>query len=147
MGDTWIPDRAVGLAEVLHSFILLEEDWKRFGNDWTMKLQVTLTAMVLVGGFSGALRGEELPKMELGAISKHWNEAVNHPTTPHVPMVLSGRFKMTDGEHLFFLPLACRSSAGIEILLWTSRLLEAYRALRVESGPVFRVAHKGKKVK
>jgi hypothetical protein len=83
-------DRAVGLDEVLHAFILLEEDWERFGNDWTMRLQAVLTAMVLVGGFSGALRGEELPKMELGAIRKYWDEAVHHPRTPHVPMVLSG---------------------------------------------------------
>ena len=90
MGDTWIPDRAIGLGEVLHSFILLEEDWERFGDDWSMKLQAALTAMVFVGGFSGALRGEELPKMELGAIRKYWDEAVHHPSTPHVPMVLSG---------------------------------------------------------
>jgi hypothetical protein len=39
MGDTWIPDRAIGLvAEVLHAFMLLGEDWERFGSDWDMKL-------------------------------------------------------------------------------------------------------------
>jgi hypothetical protein len=90
MGDTWIPDRATSLDEVLHAFILLEEDWERFGDDLDMKLQAALMAMVLVGGFSGALRGEELPKMELGAIRKYWDEAVHHLSTPHVPMVLSG---------------------------------------------------------
>ena len=36
MGDTWIPDRAITLDEVLHAFILLEEDWEHFGSDWTM---------------------------------------------------------------------------------------------------------------
>ena len=146
MGDTWIPDRAIGLAEVLHAFMLLEEDWERFGSDWNMKLQA-LMAMVFVGGFLGALQGEELPKMELGAIRKYWDEAVHHPSTPHVPMVLSGRFKTTEGERLFFLPLACRSSSGIEIRSWMQRLLDAYSALGVHSGPVFRVAHKGKKVR
>jgi hypothetical protein len=103
--------------------------------------------MILIGGFSGALRGEELPKIELGAIRKHWDEAINHPTTPHVPLVLTGRFKLTDGERLFFLPLACRSQAGIDIRLWTHQLLETYNAQGVNSGPVFRVAQKGGKVK
>jgi hypothetical protein len=54
---------------------------------------------------------------------------------------------MTEGEQLFFLPLACRSSADIEIHLWMHRLLETYGALGVTSGPVFHVAHTGKKVK
>ena len=67
---------------------------------------------------------------------------------PHVPLVLSGQFKLMDGEKLFFLPLACRSSAGIEIWTWTQRVLvEAYEALGVVSGPVFRVSHKGMRVR
>ena len=33
MGDTWIPDRAITLEEILHSYILLEEDWKRFAGE------------------------------------------------------------------------------------------------------------------
>jgi hypothetical protein len=74
-----------------------------------MRLQTALMAMIMVAGFSGGLRGEELPKLELGAIRKHWEEAIHHKT-PHVPLVLAGCFKMTDGEKLFFLPLACHSS-------------------------------------
>jgi hypothetical protein len=112
-----------------------------------MRLQTALMAMILTGGFSGALRGEEIPKIELGAIRKHWHEAVHHPTTPHVPLVLSGWFKLTDGERLFFLPLACRSQAGIDIRLWTHHLLQTYKELGVVSGPVFCVAQKGGKVK
>ena len=30
MGDTWIPDRAITLEAILHSYILLEEDWLKF---------------------------------------------------------------------------------------------------------------------
>jgi hypothetical protein len=136
MGDTWIPDRAITLEEILHCYILLEEDWSKFAEDRDMRLQTTLTAMMLVGGFSGGLRGEELPKLELGAIRRHWEEGIQHKT-PHVPLVLAGRFKMSNGEKLFFLPLACRSTSGIDNRLWTHRLLEAYAALRVYSGPVF----------
>jgi hypothetical protein len=43
-----------------------------------MRLQTALTAMILVGGFLGGLIGEELPKSELGAIRKHWDEAIQH---------------------------------------------------------------------
>jgi hypothetical protein len=146
MGDTWIPDRAITLEEILHSYTLLEEDWKKFSGDPDMRLQTALTAMILVGGFSGGLRGEELPKLELGAIRKHWDEAIHH-NTPHVPLVLAGRFKMSDGEKLFFLPLACESKSGIHIRLWTHRLLEAYGALRVYHGPVFRMGGRREKVK
>jgi hypothetical protein len=54
---------------------------------------------------------------------------------------------MTDGEKLFFLPLACRSSSGIDNRLWTHCLLEAYGHLGVYSGPVFRVAGRREKAK
>jgi hypothetical protein len=132
MGDTWILDRAITLEEILHSYILLEGGWKGFAGDRNMRLQTALTAMILVGGFWGGLRGEELPKLELGAIRKHWDKAIQH-NTPHVPLVLAGRFKMSDGEKLFFLPLACQSASGIHNRLWTHRLLEAYGALGVPS--------------
>jgi hypothetical protein len=135
------------MEEVLHCYMILEEDWMRYTDDLMKRLEMTLTAMLLIGGFSGGLRGEELPKIELGAIRKHWSEAVEHPTTPHVPLVLSGRFKQTDGERLYFLPLACRSQAGIEIRLWMYRLLQTYQTLGVVTGPVFRVAQKGTRVK
>ena len=114
MGDTWIPDRATTIDEIHCGYIILEEDWVKFKGDESMRLQTVLTAMILVGGFSGALRGEELPKIELGAIRKHWGEAIGHPRTLLVPLVLSGRFKQTDGEKLFFLPLACKSASGID---------------------------------
>lgn len=147
MGDTWLPDRATTIDEILHAYIILEEDWAKFQEDRDMQLQTALAAMILVGGFSGALRGEELPKIELGAIRKHWEEAIHHPRSPHVPLVLSGRFKQTEGEKLFFLPLACRSISGIDNRLWTHRVIEAYGKMGVFSGPLFRVSKKGGKVR
>jgi hypothetical protein len=142
-----MPDRAITIDEVVHGYIILEEDWERFEGDKTMRLQTALTAMILVGGFSGALRGEELPKLELGAIRKHWDEAIHHPRTPHVPLVLSGRFKQTEGERLFFLPLACRSKSGIDNRLWTHRVVDAYGKVGITAGPLFRVSQKGTKVR
>lgn len=125
------------MEEVLHCYMILEEDWTRNVDDLTKRLETTLMAMLLIGGFSGGLRGEELPKIELGVIWKHWLEAVEHPTTPHILLVLLGRFKQTDGKRLYFLPLACHSQAGIEIRLWMYRLLQKYQMLGVVTGPVF----------
>lgn len=71
MGDTWVPDRATTLDEIHKCFELLEGDWATFEDDLAMQLQTALMGMILVGGFSGALWGEELPKLELGAIQKH----------------------------------------------------------------------------
>ena len=139
--------QATTINEVHHCFKLLEEDWETFALDPSMRLQTALTGMILVGGFSGALRGEELPKLELGAIHKHWEEAVSHPRVPHVPLVLSGRFMVTEGEKLFFLPLACQSESGIDNRLWAHRMLETYGKLGVTGGPVFRVQHKGTKIR
>lgn len=145
MGDTWLPDRAPTLDKIHHCFKLLE-DWEAFADDSAMQLQTILTGMILVRGFLGALRGEELPKLELGAIRKHWEEAVCHPRFPHVPLVLSGRFKMTEGEKLFFLPLACQSESGIDNRLWAHRMVETYGKMGVTGGPVFRVQHRGAKI-
>ena len=75
MGDTWIPDRAMTMEEVLHCYMVLEEDWTRYAHDPAKRLETTLVAMLLIGGFSGGLWGKELPKIELGAIRKHWSEA------------------------------------------------------------------------
>jgi hypothetical protein len=147
MGDTWMPDKVVTLEEVLHCFIVLEEEWEARKGDLGMRLQTALTGAILIAGFFGALRGEEMPRLELGAIRKHWDEATHHSRTPHVPLVLAGRFKMTQGERLFFLPLACKSSSGVEIQVWIARLLEAYDAVGVTTGPIFRVAQKGSRVK
>lgn len=142
-----MPDRAVTLEEVLHCFIVLEEDWEQYKGDLGKRLEMALTGAIIIAGFFGALRGEEMPRIELGAIRKHWDEAGKHPRTPHVPLVLAGRFKSTQGERLFFLPLACRLSSGVKIQVWMSRLLEAYEDVGVTAGPVFRVAQKGGRVK
>ena len=48
-------------------------------------------------GFLGALRGEEVVRLHLGGMRKYWHEGVYNPFTPHVPVILSGRFKKETG--------------------------------------------------
>jgi len=143
MGDTWIPDRALSISETLHMLLLLEEDWAGLGCDAVGKLETALMAAAIIGTFGIGLWGEELIRAELGEMRKYWVEALSHPTTPHVPWVMSGRFKQVVGEKMYFQPVALRSASGIEYYVWIKRLVDAYAALGVVSGPVFRVASSG----
>ena len=140
MGDIWIPDRALLMRELLCCLDLLEDDWNLFSEDPDGRLRTALTAAMLIGGFAGGLRGEEIVRMDLGAMRKHWNEAMNHPDAPHCPLMLAGRFKGEIGEKLFCQPLALESKSGINIRLWLYRVIEAYGVLGVRDGPMFRKA-------
>jgi hypothetical protein len=142
MGDVWIPDRALTIRELLCCQTLLENDWELFKGDAHGKLKMALTAVSLIGGFTAALRGEEIVRMDLGAIRKHWNESMEHPDAPHVPLMLAGRFKREVGEKLFCQPLSLESKSGLKIRLWMFRLMGAYDALKIVDGPVFRTAGK-----
>jgi hypothetical protein len=137
MGDVWIPDRALTIRELLCCQTLLEGDWDIFNGDAHGKLKTALTAVSLVGGFTAGLRGEEIVRMDLGAMRKHWNESMEHPDAPHVPLMLAGRFKREIGEKLFCQPLALESKSGLKIRLWMYRLIEAYDVMQVVEGPVF----------
>jgi hypothetical protein len=142
MGDIWIPDRALTIREILCCQTLLEADWELFDGDVDGRLRTALTAVMLIGGFTGALRGEEIVRMDLGAMRKHWNESMEHPDAPHVPLMLAGRFKREIGEKLFCQPLALVSKSGLQIRLWMFRLIEAYGNVGIVNGPVFRKAGK-----
>jgi hypothetical protein len=115
MGDIWIPDRALTMRELLCCQTLLEDDWAIFKGDKEGRLKTALTAMMMIDGFAATLRGEEKVCMDLGAIRKHWDEAMEHPDAPHVPLMLAGRFKSEVGEKLFCQPLAPESKLGLKI--------------------------------
>jgi hypothetical protein len=143
MGDIWIPDRALTIQELLCAQTLLENDWELFEGDAHGKLKTALTAVSVIGGFAAVLRGEEIVRMDLGAIRKHWNESMEHPDAPHVPLMLAGRFKREVGEKLFCQPLALESKSGLKIWLWMFWLIGSYDALKIVDRPVFRTAGKG----
>jgi hypothetical protein len=133
--DIWIPDWALTIRELLCCQMLLESDWELFEGDVHGRLK-------MIGGFAAGLRGEEIVRTDLRAIQKHWNELMEHPDAPHVPLMLAGRFKREIGEKLFCQPLALESMSGLQIRLWMFRLIGAYNALQVTEGPVFQMAGK-----
>ena len=72
MGDVWIPDQPLTMEELLCIQTLLEEDW-RFCclNDNKRRLKIVLTGVSLTSGYVAGLRGEEIPRIELGLVRKH----------------------------------------------------------------------------
>jgi hypothetical protein len=71
MGDVWMPDRAMTIDELLHCLVILDEDWDTYAKDLEGQLQTALSGFCLTAGFSAALRGEELPRLDLGAMRKN----------------------------------------------------------------------------
>ena len=97
MGDVWIPDQPNTIKEILKALNILKEDWEAYENDPHGRLTASLSAVVFVAGFFGALRGEELVRIDFSFIRKHWAESVSNDIM-HVPLMLSGRFKREVGE-------------------------------------------------
>jgi hypothetical protein len=140
MGDVWIPDRSPTIDELLHCLAILEEDWASYANDIAGRLKTGLTGFCLTAGFSAALRGEEIPRLDLGAMRKNWIEALSHPSSPHVPYVLIGRFKNVTGEKEFHQPVVFTTASGIDNRKWAHRAIVAYENVQVTTWPMFRVA-------
>jgi hypothetical protein len=136
-----MPDRSLTIDELLHCLAILEEYWATNANDVAGRLQTGLTGFCLTAGFSAALRGEEIPRLDLGAMRKNWIEALtSHPSSPHVPYVLIGRFKNITGERDFHQPVVFTTASVIDNRKWAHRAIVAYENVQVTTGPMFRVA-------
>jgi hypothetical protein len=139
MGDVWIPDRALTIDELKAATKILEKDWNGVkGLPGIQRVQIALQGVLFSVGFSSALRGEEIPRIEIGPMRRHWKEAVKHPRVCHIPLILQGRFKRQTGEKMFVQPLAWESQSGIKNGVWMKRALEAYEEMDITSGPLFR---------
>ena len=73
------------------------------------------TACIILAGYFGSLRGEEINRVDLGAMLKHWEEATEHVHQPHVALMLSGTFKAVTGIKYFCQPLAMQLDSGQDI--------------------------------
>ena len=89
----WIPDRPTTKSEILTVFKILENDWHGYQQDIQGRKETTLTAIILIAGFTAALCGEEVVRVDIGLVQKHWQEAVSCPEQAHIPLMLAGRFK------------------------------------------------------
>ncbi len=96
MGDIVRPDRALSHAILKEIMVAVEQDWVTATNRADI-LNVALEGAFYVLGFTLALRGEEVPLIELCGIHKHLSQGMTHDI-PHVVITLLGRFKNEIGE-------------------------------------------------
>ena len=92
MGDVWLPDRPLLIPELKAALVLLEEDCIGFTTNAYGQGQTGLTVCLMISGFFGALRGEEIVRINARAMIMHWDKSISHPDAPHVPLMLVGRF-------------------------------------------------------
>jgi len=75
--------------------VLMEGDWIEMEGKGNREAQLHLSmfAVALTIGLSGACRGEENPKVDLGTTCEHLEESLLHPRHPHVTIALKRRVK------------------------------------------------------
>ena len=82
MCDVWLPDRPLTIHEILACLAVLEGDWIGANlGDVQACLYIAITGVMLSIGFLGALRGEEIIRIDIGGMREYWNEGIHHPYT------------------------------------------------------------------
>ncbi len=135
MGDIVRPERALS-HDILRAIMEeLERDWETCPD--RNKLDLALEGAYYLIAYTLALRGEEVPLVEIRGITKHWEQSTQH-VKPHVVITLLGRFKSETGECYHMMPVLCSTPRGLEPKKWIERVLSEYRRRGVDSGFMFR---------
>ena len=134
-----MPDHPLTKELLDACFQLLDAKWEVFEGDHVGRKNTALLACMLISGYYGALRGEEVNRVELGGINKYWDEAISRSDDKkHVPLVLGGTFKRETGMKFFTQPLAYTTKSGRCLGEWFERIRKLYKEEGVVTGPLFR---------
>jgi hypothetical protein len=136
MGDIVRTDRALSVEILCAIMHLLELDWLQSLSDidrWWLSLEGTFYLVA----FCCALRGEEVPLVDLSGVQKHFASSIRH-STPHTIVALLGRFKNETGDSNYhLLPIVSVTQSGLEPRRWLDRALLCCNRLGHRSGPLF----------
>ena len=148
MGDVWRPNRAISQCKLSVCMEVLESKWveaqETVFDKYDMKRIATTTCIVLAGYFA-SLWGEEINRVDLGAMIKYWDKATTCEKNPYVALMLSGTFKAETGIKFFCQPLALQMDNGRDIGVWFLRLLKICKGKGASKGPLF-VRHIGERM-
>jgi hypothetical protein len=123
MGEKVVQDFGLSRGIMQKFQEVMEGEWIQAGVFRERKMEIAQLAVFVMVGYARALRGEEIPKLEITGLLKHFAEG--DKTTPkHVMLSLVGRFKQEDGERQHYLPVAAVMGSGLRIRDWIRRLLE-----------------------
>jgi hypothetical protein len=134
MGEIVRPDRAISIEIMKELCNELERDW-----EWNVanRLVITMEATFYLVAFCCALRGEEVPLVDLHGSFKHWEDG-EKGILPHVVVPLLGRFKGKTGENYHILCIVSTTNHGLEPRKWIGHLLHKYQEQGIRNGPMFR---------
>jgi hypothetical protein len=144
MGDNVKQDEAISIEQMLALMEMFENDWRKLGRDKHKApgkvREVLFPALFSVLAYCGALRGEEIPLMDLEATREFTASGLEHPKERmrHSVIALHGRFKNEVGEKCHLMPLVPVTDSGLMPGKWIQRMLEWYAETGVTRGPVFR---------
>ena len=127
MGDEIKTDFGLSLA-LMHELLKnLNQDWNSTGHTNARgRLKIAEMALVLIVGFCLGLRGEEISYTRIEGFFEHHNIGRQHPSFPHVIVMLMGRFKTETGERCHLKPLAFETLSGIPCRMWVECFLEMW---------------------
>jgi hypothetical protein len=114
MGDKVVQDFGLSRGVMQKFQEVMEGEWIGANNSEVKKMEIAQLAVFVMVGYARALRGEEIPNLEITSLLKHFAEGDN--TEPkHVMLSLVGRLKQEDGKRQHFLPVAAVMGSGIKI--------------------------------
>ena len=112
MGDVNKPDMAVDRYVIRGCFEVAQDIWDNNPMDVFARKEIEKAICIVISGYFGGLRGEEIAKGDRGAMMERWKDSMSHEETPFVPLTLLGRFKRETGEKVFCQPLAAVTKGG-----------------------------------
>jgi hypothetical protein len=145
MGDLWLPNRAISRHKLVACFEILEERRTIFDKDLVGRDMVASTACIIITGYHGGLRGEEINRVHAGGMAFYWKEATEGIDV-HVSLMLSGRFKNEVGEKYFCQLLAPVTDSGRNLRIWFERKLSVLTQQSMCKGSMFKSRTMGKKM-
>jgi hypothetical protein len=96
---------------------VMEGEWMQTGVLRENKMDISQLAVFVMVGYARDLRGEEIPKLDITGLLKHFAEG--DKTTPkHVMLSLVGKHQ-EDGERQYFLPVAAVTGSSLVFVLDT----------------------------
>lgn len=138
LGDKVVQDLGITIDQMKALMDRYDTRWENAEDDRTLQKATLFPALFSIVAFCCALRGEEVPLIRLTDMVAHMDECINHPTHPHVIVVLQGKMKNEVSKNSHVMPIALTTRSGLEPGKWITRMIQWYADEGIYSGWVFR---------
>ena len=96
-----------------------------------IEVGVAELGLFLAAGYSAALRGEEIVKMDVRYILLHWEDSLGGDIY-FIPLPLLGRFKEETCHIHHIIPIAAVTTSMIGNNMWCMRLVQSKTQMKIE---------------